>query len=37
MDDRDEDEGSTAAELAFDALRAEVAGMRQALPPTPGR
>jgi hypothetical protein len=31
MDDRDEDEGPTAAERAFDALRAEVAGMRQAL------
>src|SRR5271165_3696997 len=31
MDDRDEDEGPTAAERAFDALRAEVAGMRQAM------
>jgi hypothetical protein len=31
MDNRDEDEGPTAAEQAFDALRAEVAGMRQAL------
>ncbi len=31
MDDRDGDEGPTAAEQAFDALRAEVAGMRRAL------
>lgn len=31
MDDKDEDEGPTAAERAFDALRAEVAGMREAL------
>jgi len=31
MDDRDEDEGPTAAEQAFDNLRAEVAGMRRAL------
>lgn len=31
MDDREEDEGPTAAERAFDALRAEVAAMRQAL------
>jgi hypothetical protein len=31
MGDRDEDEGPTAAERAFDALRAEVAGMRQAM------
>jgi hypothetical protein len=31
MDDRDEDEGPTAAERAFDALRAEVAAMRQAM------
>jgi len=35
MDDRDEDEGSTAAERAFDALRAEVAGMRQAVQSLP--
>jgi hypothetical protein len=35
MDDRDEDEGSTAAERAFDALRAEVAGMRQAMQSLP--
>jgi hypothetical protein len=35
MDDRDEDEGPTAAEQAFDALRAEVAGMRQALQAIP--
>jgi Family of unknown function (DUF6118) len=35
MDDRDEDEGPTAAERAFDALRAEVAGMRQALQAIP--
>jgi hypothetical protein len=35
MDDRDEDEGSTAAERAFDALRAEVAAMRQALRSVP--
>jgi hypothetical protein len=34
MDDRD-DEGPTAAERAFDALRAEVAGMRQALKSLP--
>jgi len=31
MDDKDEDEGLTAAERAFEALRAEVAAMRQAL------
>ncbi len=31
MDNRDEDSDSTAAERAFDALRAEVAAMRQAL------
>jgi hypothetical protein len=31
MDDRDEDKGPTAAERAFDALRAEVAAMRRAL------
>jgi hypothetical protein len=31
MDDRDGDEGPTAAEQAFDNLRAEVAGMRRAL------
>ena len=31
MNDRDEDEGSTAAERAFDALRAEVAAMRQVV------
>jgi hypothetical protein len=31
MDDRDDDEGATAAEQAFEALRAEVAGMRQSL------
>jgi hypothetical protein len=35
MDDRDEDEGPTAAERAFDALRAEVAGMRQAMQSLP--
>jgi hypothetical protein len=35
MDDRDEDEGPTAAERAFEALRAEVAGMRQALKSLP--
>src|SRR5579859_1546847 len=35
MDDRDEDEGPTAAERAFDALRAEVAGMRQAMQAIP--
>ncbi len=35
MDDRDEDEGPTAAERAFDALRAEVAGMRQAVQALP--
>jgi hypothetical protein len=35
MDDRDEDEGPTAAERAFDALRAEVAAMRQALRSVP--
>jgi hypothetical protein len=34
-DDRDEDEGQTAAERAFDALRAEVAAMRQALRSVP--
>jgi len=31
MDDRDDDSEPTAAEQAFDALRAEVAGMRQTL------
>jgi hypothetical protein len=31
MDDRDEDSEPTAAERAFDALRAEVAAMRQAM------
>ncbi|MHB8478248.1 MAG: DUF6118 family protein [Steroidobacteraceae bacterium] len=31
MNDRDEDEGPTAAERAFDALRAEVAAMRQVV------
>jgi hypothetical protein len=31
MQNRDEDEGPTAAERAFDALRAEVAAMRQAM------
>ena len=31
MDDRDDDEGATAAERAFDALRAEVAAMRQVM------
>jgi hypothetical protein len=35
MNDRDEDEGPTAAERAFDALRAEVAAMRQALRSVP--
>jgi Family of unknown function (DUF6118) len=35
MDDRDEDEGPTAAERAFDALRAEVAAMRQAMQALP--
>jgi Family of unknown function (DUF6118) len=35
MDDRDEDEGPTAAERAFEALRAEVAGMRQAMQAIP--
>src|ERR1700675_4439080 len=35
MDDRDEDEGPTAAERAFETLRAEVAGMRQALQSLP--
>jgi hypothetical protein len=35
MDDRDEDDGQTAAERAFEALRAEVAGMRQALRSVP--
>ena len=35
MDNRDEDEGLTAAERAFDALRAEVAAMRQALRSVP--
>lgn len=35
MDDRDEDEGATAAERAFDALRTEVASMRQALRSVP--
>ncbi len=31
MDDRDGNEGPTAAEQAFETLRAEVAAMRQAL------
>ena len=35
MNDRDEDNGPTAAERAFDALRAEVAGMRQAMKSLP--
>lgn len=35
MDDRDDDEGATAAERAFDALRAEVDAMRQALRSVP--
>jgi hypothetical protein len=35
MNDRDEDEEQTAAERAFDALRAEVAAMRQALRSVP--
>lgn len=35
MNDRDEDEGPTAAEQAFEALRAEVAAMRQALRSVP--
>ncbi len=35
MDDRDDDEGATAAERAFEALRAEVAAMRLALRSVP--
>jgi hypothetical protein len=35
MDNTDEDEGATAAERAFEALRAEVAAMRQALRSVP--
>ena len=35
MDDREEDEGQTAAERAFEALRTEVAAMRQALRSVP--
>jgi Family of unknown function (DUF6118) len=35
MNDRDEDEGLTAAERAFDALRVEVAAMRQAMQSLP--
>jgi len=35
MDDRDEDDGQTAAERAFEALQAEVAAMRQALRSVP--
>ncbi len=35
MDNRDEDEGPTAAEQAFDALRAEVAAMRQVVQSLP--
>ena len=35
MQNRDEDEGTSAAEQAFDALRAEVAGMRRALQALP--
>lgn len=35
MNDRDEDDGQTAAERAFEALRAEVAAMHQALRSVP--
>jgi hypothetical protein len=35
MRNRDEDEGPTAAERAFDALRAEVAGLRQVVQSLP--